>query len=470
MKRGEWVSRIAGSVVAIGAGAAICFGASAQSRVEPIEAQPAGDVPAKEATPAEPTGRRWILDCAAAINRATSIRWDVSHRKEGNLPVALGGASARVTMLKPEGSKYNWIMRAKGAGNLKGGDPEAPFDVAWYLDQTQFIDSATGNVAVRRGRVNEMSIRIAESVRVKEMIGSNPWQAEMDQADTSISGEETVGGSPCVVVDIAYRANKRTARLWISKEDKLPRRFAQYVGLANEGSQFSAAFITEFSNVELNPAITMADVEIAAASGATRESFEINTTVGKPQEGEQTKPTLARPRQGQGEVTTQAPESKGDTKAEPARGPVLEAAPGFALKSADGSTVSLDSLRGNVVVLDFWGTWSLMSKQSGPEVQKLHERFKDRPVRVLGMAVRERSEDKPISYFKDRGFTYTLLLNADSAATQYGVRVYPTFVVVGPSGEILHKIEKYVPEQSMEEIAGVIEKNLPTAPVRPTGG
>ncbi len=463
-------TRTAGLVVAFALCAAPSVGAFGQSRVEPVEAQPAGEQPAQDAAPAEPTGRKWILDCAAAINRARSIRWDVSHRKEGNLPVALGGASARVTMLKPEGSKYNWIMRAQGAGNLKGGDAETPFDIAWYLDQTQFIDSATGSVAVRRGRVNEMAIRIAESVRVKEMIGTNPWQAEMDQADATISGEETVNGASCVVVDIAYRANKRTARLWIAKEDRLPRRFAQYVGVANEGSQFSASFITDFSNVELNPALTMQDVEIAGAPGATRETFAINTTVGNPDESAATKPAaLARPRQGQGEVSTGTPAGS-DTRPEPARGPVFEAAPGFALKSADGSTVSLDSLRGSVVVLDFWGTWSLMCKQSSPEVQGLHERFKGQPVRVLGMAVRERSEEKPIAYFKERGFTYTLLLNADSTAAQYGVRVYPTFVVISPSGEIVHKHEKYVAGESLDEIAKIVEKHLPTPTVRPTGG
>lgn len=449
--------------VAIWISAMLSAGALAQERVEPVEAQPNPERATREA-PAESEGTMWIRQCAEALTEARAIRWNVAHRKEGNLPIPLGSATARMTMLKPEGTRVNWIVRAEGKGNLKGGDPMEPFDVAWYLDQTQFIDSATGGVAVRQGRVNEMSLRLADSVRVKELVSATPWREEITRADAVVSGEETLDGVVCAVVDITYRANKRTARVWIGKEDKLPRRFAQYVGASNQAAQFNAAFVTEFSGVELDPKITMSDVEIAPQIKEGRESFTLTTDAAASEE-RPAAPAIVRPRSGGG-AGAEAPRTQ--TPAQ--RAPAFEAAPAFILKDAGGATVSLESLRGSVVLLDFWGTWCIPCRQSTAEVQALHERFKDRGVKVLGLAVREKSDDKPITYFKEKGLTYTLLLGADEIAKAYGIRMYPSFVLVGPGGELLHKQEKYVAGTTLEEIAQIIEKQLGGETVTPPGG
>ncbi|QYK47631.1 MAG: redoxin domain-containing protein [Phycisphaeraceae bacterium] len=458
MKKNELV-RVASVVAAC---ALVCVSASAQERVEQVEAQVAPEGVERGEGQRASSGRAAILECAAAINRARSIRWDISHRKEGNLPVPLGGASARVTMLKPESTKYHWIMRAKGTGNMRGGDPLVPFDVAWFIDQTQFVDSAAGGVVVRKGRVMDAGVRLAETVRVKEMIGTNPWRDEMEKADSVISGEETLDGVVCTVVDITYRANQRQARMWIGKEDKLPRRFAQYVGGGNEAMQFSASFITDFRNVELNPSLTMEDVEIEGPEGGVRERFVITTD---PVDQPVRAATLARLGGDGGE--------EGAERVEQRRQPAREIRPmatGFSLRSAEGEIVSLDSLRGSVVVLDFMGSWSIQCRQSAPEVQALHERFKDRGVRVLGMSVRERSDDRPIAFFKDRGLGYTLLLGADGVASSYDVRTYPTFVVIGRGGELLGKFEKYVAGETIEQVSAMVERELGGEVVTPPGG
>jgi peroxiredoxin len=110
----------------------------------------------------------------------------------------------------------------------------------------------------------------------------------------------------------------------------------------------------------------------------------------------------------------------GETPAPATRREALEAAPDFSLQATDGSTVTLADLRGSIVVLDFWGTWALQSKQSAPEIQALHEKFKDRGVRFVGIAVKERNEEKAAKTFEERGQTYTLVTKGDSAASAYG--------------------------------------------------
>lgn len=406
----------------------------------------------EEQRAAMPEARRLLLDCAARLNSARTFRASVIYRTEGNLPVALGGAEARLIMVKPEDQKYHSIMRLTGTGSLKKDDPAAPFDVAWYIDQIQYLDEAVDKVVVRRGRATDPEVRLAEQIRLKELLGPNPWNAELERADTTVSGEEEIGGVRCKVIDISYQQNRRTARLWLGADDLLPRRFARYTGLQNEAAQFSASFIWDFTDVEIDAPLTVEDAKVPSG-GKEREEFVI---VERPSAEERREvgvtPQATPPRAG--EEPAPKPQER------PSR-EVRQAATDFTLKSADGSQVSLSSLRGNVVVLDFWGTWCIPCKKSSPEAQALHERFKDRGLRVLGLAVRERSEEKPISYFKEKGYTYTLLLGADNVAKQYNVTTYPTFIVIGPEGQILHRAERYEPETTFKTIAEIVEKNLP---------
>lgn len=431
----------------------------------PAPTQPAEEVPApsresrdeakrkarEAAREAMPEAQRLLLDSAKALNQARSLRYNATYRVDGNLPVKLGSSEARVTMLKPEGQEYHWILRATGKGTLKDGEPMLPFDVTWFLDQTQIVDEGAKKVVVRRGRVNQPSARVAEGVKLKEMFGPQPWNAELTGTTLAMMPDEVVGGVACRVVEVAYSANRRTARVWLGAEDLLPRRFAHNVGAGNEKSQYNASIIVEFTEMELNPKVTLADVTVEAPAGYETEQIVI---VERPTK-EERKSVGLRPE------NVANPDGDAPAPVREARRPVLEAAPEFSLAATDGSTVSLADLRGSVVVLDFWGTWAIQSKQSAPEIQALHEKYKDKGVRVIGVAVKERNEEKAAATFKERGQTYTLITKGDSAASAYDVSTFPTIVVIGPAGEILNKVQKYVPGESIKLIEATIEKHLP---------
>ena len=54
-----------------------------------------------------------------------------------------------------------------------------------------------------------------------------------------------------------------------------------------------------------------------------------------------------------------------------------EEAPQFTLKNLDGETISLTSLKGKTVILDFWATWCGPCKASFPGMQEVVKKYEN---------------------------------------------------------------------------------------------
>lgn len=147
----------------------------------------------------------------------------------------------------------------------------------------------------------------------------------------------------------------------------------------------------------------------------------------------------------------------------PKRPDVGQDAPPFELRDAQGQAVSLASLRGKVVVVHFWATWCGYCKKVLPEIQKIHDAFKDQPdVVVLGVncAPRPTAPDAQV-FFKEQGYTYRILLNGDRVSSAYEVRGFPALFVIGPDGKIIFKEPGAKPDQAARVvplIQGTIKK------------
>lgn len=107
----------------------------------------------------------------------------------------------------------------------------------------------------------------------------------------------------------------------------------------------------------------------------------------------------------------------------------------WTLETASGETVSAASLRGQVVVLDFWVTHCPFCKMTMPQIQELHEAYRGRPVRFLGVNVWESGD--AAEYMRNNGFSYDTLLRGEPLADLYGFQWQPALVVLGPDGTIL---------------------------------
>ncbi len=119
-------------------------------------------------------------------------------------------------------------------------------------------------------------------------------------------------------------------------------------------------------------------------------------------------------------------------------------AAGFDLVNLNGQQVSLESLQGKVVVVDFWATWCGPCKASFPGMQRMVNKYKDvDDVAFVFIDTWERGEEKEknaAEFIESKEYTFNVLMDNDNAVvTAFGVSGIPTKFVVDKKGKIRFK-------------------------------
>lgn len=97
--------------------------------------------------------------------------------------------------------------------------------------------------------------------------------------------------------------------------------------------------------------------------------------------------------------------------------------------------VSLQALRGRIVVVEFWATWCGPCRQSIPELNRMHERFDGEAVFVSLTDEDRRRAD--IDEFMDEMDMEYIVGTGSTSGTDYGVRGIPTAFIVDETGRII---------------------------------
>jgi thiol-disulfide isomerase/thioredoxin/outer membrane lipoprotein-sorting protein len=136
-------------------------------------------------------------------------------------------------------------------------------------------------------------------------------------------------------------------------------------------------------------------------------------------------------------------------------------APDFSLKDLDGNTVSLASLRGKTVILDFFATWCGPCKMGMPVLIDIAKARADDGVQLLVIDSTEEAE-RIKSFLKSQKWDIQVLLGQGTKVDRdYGVRGIPHTVVIGPDG-IVHLVVVGFSgkEHTKKAVNGAIDKAL----------
>ncbi|MBI3475456.1 MAG: TlpA family protein disulfide reductase [Acidobacteria bacterium] len=114
-----------------------------------------------------------------------------------------------------------------------------------------------------------------------------------------------------------------------------------------------------------------------------------------------------------------------------------EPAPRFHAKTMEGEQFTNESVKGRVVLFQFWTTWCPYCKSEEALVNDITKEFSDKGLIVLAVDVAE-SKKKVVEYLKDHPRKCRIVLTSDTnLAAMYAANSYPIYVVVDRDGKIV---------------------------------
>lgn len=115
-------------------------------------------------------------------------------------------------------------------------------------------------------------------------------------------------------------------------------------------------------------------------------------------------------------------------------------APDFTLNDPTGKPLSLSSLRGKYVVLDFWGTWCGWCIRGIPKMKEYYSKYKNQ-FEILSIDCNE-SKEKWLAGLKKYEMPWLHVYNPDNTSVRedYAIQGYPTKIIVGPDGKIVKTV------------------------------
>ncbi len=249
--------------------------------------------------------------------------------------------------------------------------------------------------------------------------------------EANLVGEEvlTVAGEriPCVIVEVINRANETSTqanqsarKLWVDKTRHLVlREVMRGQSRMNGNSVLTATITWDYTVARLNEQVSEDLFTFICPAGA-KEVAELNTPFRPAKRTNWTgKDALA-----------------------------------FTLKDLDDKPFDLASLKGQVVLLDFWATWCGPCVAELPHIQQLHQDFKDKGLLVLG--IDDEEAEIPRAFLKDKGYTFTSLVDAGrTVIKQYEISGIPQVLIIGRDGKVKWHSIGFGPGKEVELRAAV---------------
>lgn len=136
-----------------------------------------------------------------------------------------------------------------------------------------------------------------------------------------------------------------------------------------------------------------------------------------------------------------------------------QSAPDVSFTSLEGETVSMQSLRGKVVVVNFWATSCTTCIKEMPAMVQTYNKYREQGLEFVAVAMSYDPPNYVLNYAKTRSLPFKVALDTQGniARSFDDVKLTPTTYVVDKNGKI---IKRYVGEPDFDAMHQLLEKAL----------
>ena len=132
----------------------------------------------------------------------------------------------------------------------------------------------------------------------------------------------------------------------------------------------------------------------------------------------------------------------------------------------DGAPIDTRAWAGDVILVDFWGTWCVPCKEAMPELKHLHDKYADKGLRVVGVLC-DYQLDKAAAWLAENGFAWPQIIDRTITrerydkhriAVEYAIGGFPTLWIIDRSGVLREEGDR---EHLEEQLKPFLEEPRP---------
>ncbi|SRR5882724_8614221 len=115
------------------------------------------------------------------------------------------------------------------------------------------------------------------------------------------------------------------------------------------------------------------------------------------------------------------------------------AAPALQVNDLDGKPISLDDVKGKIVLLNFWATWCGPCREEIPDLIELQKKYKDQ-LAIIALATDEDEPAEVKKFAQKAGINYRIGMATDPLRVEYGgIPALPTSFIIDAQGRVVQK-------------------------------
>ncbi|MBT4329459.1 MAG: TlpA family protein disulfide reductase [Gammaproteobacteria bacterium] len=133
--------------------------------------------------------------------------------------------------------------------------------------------------------------------------------------------------------------------------------------------------------------------------------------------------------------------------------PKQPTAPNFTLQDLNTNQQSLDSLKGKVVLVNFWASWCPPCIEELPSMNRIYQRYRDQGLEILAINFQEQPEEIA-DFMKKVKIDFPVLFDQEGAvADQWNVFSMPTSFLINREGKMVYSVGRSIHWDLPESIA-----------------